>query len=52
MPLYSDAQTDVQGVLERFRRTRDEMEVQVMNWLEEQGSGAAMVAAVRMVNPL
>lgn len=32
-------QTDMQYILKRFRRTRDEMECQVMNWLEEQGSG-------------
>jgi protein-tyrosine-phosphatase len=30
---------DLQDILKRFRRTRDEMEVQVMNWLEEQGIG-------------
>lgn len=30
---------DLQDILKRFRRTRDEMEVQIMNWLEEQGIG-------------
>jgi len=30
---------DIGDVVKRFRRTRDEMEVQVMNWLEEEGVG-------------
>lgn len=33
------ASFNVDKILKCFRRTRDELEVQVMNWLEEQGVG-------------
>ncbi len=32
-------QRDVTEIRNRFRKTRDEMEIQVMNWLEEKGIG-------------
>lgn len=32
-------QYDVQHILKRFRKVRDEIECQVMNWIEEQGMG-------------
>ncbi len=32
-------QRDVTEIRNRFRKTRDEMEIQVMNWLEEKGVG-------------
>lgn len=39
MPLNEYQPGDIKEIRKRFRKVRDEIEVQVMNWLEEKGLG-------------
>ncbi len=39
LPVHENPPEDITAIRKRFRRVRDELEVQVMNWLEEKGIG-------------